>query len=247
MAQRPDRPRLRVMIVDDERPAREDLRRELAGRSELDVVGEAADVPSAESVARELHPDVIFLDVEMPGACGFELLDRLTESPHVVFVTAYDQYAVRAFEVNAVDYLLKPVQAERLELTVQRLLGEAAPPAPPVVQLDYGDRIFVNANGCYRFIELSAIRCILADDDHTRVLTAGDEQFVVLKPLKEWEDRLPSENFMRIHRSAIVNLNHVERIEQWFSRTGRVHVRGLARPLPMSQRFNARFRRGLAS
>ena len=74
-----------------------------------------------------------------------------------------------------------------------------------------------------------------------------DEQFVVLKPLKQWEDRLPSENFMRIHRSAIVNLNHVERIEQWFSRTGRVHVRGLARPLPMSQRFNARFRRGLAS
>ena len=114
----PERVKLRIVLVDDERPARDDLRRLMAAHSELEVVGEAGDAVTAEYVVRRLDPDVLFLDIEMPGATGFELLDRLTDPPRVIFVTAYDQHAVRAFEVNALDYLLKPVHPERLDLTV---------------------------------------------------------------------------------------------------------------------------------
>ncbi len=239
----PEGPRLRVLIVDDERPARDDLRRLASAFPQLEVVAEAGDVESAERAVRQHDPDVLFLDIEMPGASGFELLDRLRDPPRVVFVTAYDQHAVRAFEVNALDYLLKPVHAERLELTVHRLLGEAEAPVPPSARLRYEDRVFVNASGCYRFVELKEIRCIRAEDNYTRLVVAEGADFLVLKSMKDWEQRLPDEHFLRIHRSAIVNLNHVERIEQWFSNTCRVHVRGLREPLPMSQRFSARFRR----
>ena len=239
----PERAKLRIVLVDDERPARDDLRRLMASHAELEVVGEAGDASTAEEVVRRLDPDVLFLDIEMPGATGFELLDRLTDPPRVVFVTAYDQHAVRAFEVNALDYLLKPVQPERLDLTIQRLLGQGEAPEPSSGRLNYEDRIFVNGNGSYRFVELKAIRCIRAEDNYTRLMTGDGGDFLVLKSMKDWEQRLPEEQFLRIHRSAIVNLNHVERIEQWFSNTCRVHVRGLREPLPMSQRFNARFRR----
>ncbi len=235
--------RLRVLIVDDERPARDDLRRLAEAYPELEVVGEAGDADAAERAVRQLDPDVLFLDIEMPRASGFDLLQRLADPPRVVFVTAYDQHAVRAFEVNALDYLLKPVHPERLELTVRRLLGQADAAAAPRTRLGYDDRIFVNANGSFRFVQLAAIRCIRAEDNYTRVVTSDQENFLVLKAMKEWEQRLPEEQFLRIHRSIIVNLNHVERIDQWFSNTCRVHVRGLAEPLPMSQRFSAQFRR----
>lgn len=239
----PERVKLRVVLVDDERPARDDLRRLMSAHAELEVVGEAGDAAAGEEAIRRLDPDVLFLDIEMPGATGFELLDRLADPPRVVFVTAYDQHAVRAFEVNALDYLLKPVRRERLDLTIQRLLGESEAPVPTVPRLAYEDRIFVNASGSYQFLDLKAIRCIRAQDNYTRVITVPGTDFLILKSLGEWEQRLPGEHFLRIHRSSIVNLSHVERVDRWFGNTCRVHVRGLDEPLSMSRRYAAEFRR----
>lgn len=243
MSAQPEASRLRAIVVDDERIARDDLRRVASAYPRLQIVAEAEDVESAERAILEHEPDVLFLDVEMPGASGFDLLDRLADPPRVVFVTAYDQHAVRAFEVNALDYLLKPVRRERLDLTIQRLLGEAEAPAPTVPRLAYEDRIFVNASGSYRFLDLKAIRCIRAQDNYTRVITGPGTDFLVLKSLGEWEQRLPGEHFLRIHRSSIVNLSHVERVDRWFGNTCRVHLRGLDEPLSMSRRYAADFRR----
>jgi two-component system LytT family response regulator len=161
-----------------------------------------------------------------------------------VFVTAFDAFALRAFEVNALDYLLKPINPQRLAQAVDRLtagavdaLGSAprTPAAsPPRLTLD--DRLFVEAYGRSRFLPVSSVVSITAEGDYSQIQTSEGERWLVLKSLREWERRLPSQHFARIHRSMIVNLACVERLESAFNRGYLVHLRGLAAPVPMSRR-----------
>jgi two-component system LytT family response regulator len=237
--------RLTALIVDDERLARADLRRMLAHHAEVEVVGEASDAEEAARRIAEVRPEVLFLDVQMPGGSGFDLLERVSGRFKVVFVTAYDEHAIRAFEVNALDYLLKPVTPERLERAVNRLLSRAGGDRSPTWRLAADDHLFVVTDRQARFVKVSSIFCIRAVGDYSQLTLEGG-RILVLKPLKEWEQRLPEKRFARIHRGTIVSLDHVERVERTREETFRVFVRGVPEPFPMSRRRAAVLRLNLS-
>jgi two-component system LytT family response regulator len=232
---------LRAVIVDDERLARERLRELLGAFAEVTVVGEADDVASAEAVVARAKPDVVFLDVEMPAASGFELLPSLGSATRVVFVTAYDEYAVRAFEVHALDYLLKPVRAERLRETMARLQQEPRTRPDDVRTLDFEDYVLLDGGRSQRFVQVRAIRLIAAAGVYSEVFTGASDKTVVATALAEWERRLPPRYFARVHRSAIVGVEQVDRVETSFGRQ-RIYLRGFEEPVAVSRRGAALLR-----
>jgi two-component system, LytTR family, response regulator len=236
--------RRHAVIVDDERLARSELRTllEEAHAGEVHVVGEADSVSAAARLVHATDADVVFLDIQLAGETGMELLPLLGEDVDVVFVTAYDEYTLRAFEVNALDYLLKPVAPERLAVTVKRLAA-AQPPSPPREAITYEDRLFLRFGEERAFVRVRDIMAIEAEGDGSTLRLAPH---VVRKPsaksLREWEQRLPDRHFVRIHRSTIVNLDYVERLEAWSHASHHVYLRGLPEPMTMSRRFGARLR-----
>ena len=216
-------PTLDTLIVDDERLVRSELRRMLEPHDPVSVVGEAADATEAEAAVEDLDPDLLLLDVQMPGASGFDLLERLDDVPHVVFVTAYDEYAIRAFEVNALDYLVKPVEEERLVEaleTVQEqaaLSDEAMGPAPQPDPdegeepdtLTADDQVFVKDGRRCWFVRLGEVRLFEAAGNYTR-LYFGTEEPLVHRSLNSLEERLTPERFFRASRQHILNLEWVD-------------------------------------
>lgn len=238
---------LRVLIVDDERLARRALRSTLAELDGASVVGEAGSVDEAAALVHEATPDVVLLDVQMRRETGFDLLDRIEAPVQVVFVTAYDAYAVRAFEVNALDYLLKPVAPARLAEALRRVrTTEAAlpqqPPAQPDAAFRYDDLFFYEEGRQPRFIRIADIRYVEAAGNYTELHLAGAATALTATTLTEWEARLPAAHFARIHRSTIVNVEHVERIERADNYTYDVFVAGCEAPLAMSRRRAKRFK-----
>ena len=234
--------RLSALVVDDERLARRELIALLAAHPEIAVVGEADSVDEAAHLVGSLDPDVVFLDIQMPRRSGFELLAACDVRGRIVFVTAHDVHAIRAFEVNALDYLLKPVHPERLAQTIARLVGAAGSGAPPPQnRLELDDHLFLAEGRAARFVRVRSIVCIRGADDYAELALDDGKQLLSPRPLKEWEARLPERAFVRVHRTAIVNLEHVERVEP----TGdayRVHLRGGGEPVPLSRRHAARLR-----
>lgn len=230
---------LTAVIVDDERLARRELAHLLAAHPEIAVAGEAGSVDDAAQLVRALDPDVVFLDIQMPRRSGFELLDA-ADVRRVVFVTAHDVHAIRAFEVNALDYLMKPVVPARLAVTVSRLLG-AVDPAPPTARLESADHLFLSDGKAARFVQVRAIVCIRGAGDYSELVLDDGKRLLSPRPLREWETRLPS-GFARVHRTAIVNLERVERVERASDDSFRVVLRGSAEPVPMSRRHAARLR-----
>lgn len=236
--------RRHAVIVDDERLARRELRTllEEAHAEQVHVVGEAASVADAARLVNVTDADVVFLDIQLAGETGMDLLPLLDPDVDVVFVTAYDDYTLRAFEVNALDYLLKPVAPERLAVTVNRLVA-SQPSAPARETVSYDDRLFLRLGEERAFVRVRDIAAIEAEGDGSTLRLAPQ---MVRKPssksLREWEQRLPDRHFVRIHRSTIVNLEYVERLEPWSHSSQLVYLRGLAEPLTMSRRFGARLR-----
>lgn len=231
---------LSALIVDDERLARRELVALLAAHPEVTVIGEAASVDEAAPLVARLDPDVVFLDIQMPRRSGFELLAASDVRGRIVFVTAHDVHAIRAFEVNALDYLMKPVHPERLAQTIARLRA-ALPDAAPSNQLELDDHLFLTEGRAARFVRVRSIVCIRGADDYTELLVADGVTLLSPRPLKDWETRLPERTFVRVHRTAIVNLEHVERVAP-AGDAFRVHLRGAAEPVPMSRRHAARLR-----
>jgi len=206
---------LKAVIVDDERLARNALRRLLTAHVEVKIVGEAANPDDAIRVIQKTPPDVLFLDVEMPGGSGFELLEKLEEIPAVIFTTAYDEYAVRAFEVSALDYLVKPIAAERLAAALERARRTVA--AIPKERSDVRSasamhRIFVrDADHCW-IVRLVDISLIESEGNYTR-LHFGANSPLIFRSLAVIEQRLNAETFFRANRSQIVNLDWIEAME----------------------------------
>lgn len=231
--------RLKAVIVDDERLARAGLRTLLDAHREIEVVAEADSCDRAAEVVNDLRPDVVFLDIQMPGESGFELLNKTDAAFKIIFVTAFDEHAIRAFEVNALDYLLKPVNPDRLARSIARL-EEAEPKPEKPVALDYDDHIFLTVNNRARFLKISRIECILAAGPYSEFVLAGGEKVFAPKSLKEWEERLPEKQFLRIHRSTIINLEYVERLEKWLNYSYQVHLRFIPTPFRMSRRYASR-------
>jgi two-component system LytT family response regulator len=236
--------RRHAVLVDDERLARRELRTllEEAHAAQVRIVGEAASVSDAARLVQATDADVVFLDIQLAGETGMDLLPLLDPDVDVVFVTAFDTYTLRAFEVNALDYLLKPVEADRLAVTVNRL-AVAQPPPPTRETVEYEDRLFLRLGQERAFVKVRDIAAIEADGDGSTLLLAPRlARKPSAKSLREWEQRLPDRHFVRIHRSTIVNLEYVERMEQWSHASQHVYLRGVQEPLTMSRRFGARLR-----
>jgi DNA-binding LytR/AlgR family response regulator len=201
---------IRALVVDDEAPARSELRYLLAAHDDVDVVGEAASVPEALALAAAHLPDVVFLDVELPGASGLQaapLLRERREPPPVVFVTAHAGYAVEAFAVEAFDYLLKPVDPDRLARVLERLRERSSESALSA------ERIPVVAAGGTELLDAAEVHYVQADGDYARVHTY-DRTFLCTISLRELEERLPAARFMRIHRSYLVNVAKVSAVRR---------------------------------
>lgn len=196
---------LGALVVDDERLARAEIVRLLAALPGVRVVGEAAGVAEAEGLVEALDPDLIFLDVEMPDGTGFDLLERLERVPRVVFITAYDAYAVRAFEVNALDYLLKPVDPARLAAALGRLAPSPEPAPNPGRPLE---RIFVRDGARCWLVDLNEVPLFTSEGNYTG-LEVGEERPLVARSLSYLEARLDPEHFFRASRRHLVNLRFV--------------------------------------
>lgn len=228
---------VRAIIIDDEELARKDLKKVLQKVGRVEVVGEAGNLSDARRKIRFCRPDVVFLDIKFPGESGFELIDKIPGNVHVIFVTAYDKYAVKAFEVNALDYLLKPVEPGRLKASLDRIAEGKRNEDRAGLPLEYNDSIFLRFGDKYIFVKVNTIVTITAEADYTEITMSSMEKGLAHKTMKEWETRLPNRRFIRIHRSTIVNSDYIERVEKWFNYSYRVFMKGIPEPLIMSKRY----------
>lgn len=219
--------KLRTLIVDDEAPARERLRRLLAGNELIELVGEAKDGVEAVEMIDETSPDMVLLDIQMPVLDGFGVIEALQEPPAIIFVTAYDEYAIRAFEVNALDYLLKPFSQERLNKAIERAHEELstgqefADRIGPLLESlreekRYAERIAVREPERILVLDVEEIDWIEARQGQV-VVHVGQEEHVLARTLASLEARLDPTLFFRAHRSVIVNLDRVKEIIPWFA------------------------------
>lgn len=215
---------MRTIIVDDERLARNELKRLLEIHPKIEIVGEAANADEALELIDQLMPELLFLDIQMPGKNGFELLSSIEgKTPEVIFTTAYDEYAIKAFEFNALDYLLKPIEAERLSDAINRIEENQSPGedrdrdvARSEKVLGENDQVFVKDGEKCWFVKLSKIRLFESMGNYVR-LHFDDQKPLVLKSLNSLEDRLDPNTYFRANRKHIINLHWIEKIEPWFS------------------------------
>lgn len=240
---------MKAIIVDDERLARNELKRLLENFPSIEVIGEAANTDEASQLIEELQPDVVFLDIQMPGKTGFEWLEEWDGFlPEIIFTTAFDEYAMKAFEVNALDYVLKPIELARLSESIQKLESRFQRPASiekSVIAnhvLGGNDQIFVKDGEKCWFVRLDRVRLCESMGNYVR-LFFDDQKPLVLKSLNSLEERLDPKLFFRCNRKHIVNLNFIEKIEPWFSGGLQVTLKGdKAEKIEISRRQSIRFK-----
>jgi len=217
---------MKAIIVDDERLARQELKTMLAEHKDIEIIAECANANEAKEKINSLKPDVVFLDIQMPGKTGLELAQELHPLPELIFITAHDEYALRAFEVNALDYLLKPVQPERLAETLKKLyLKEEESVQEFRTILTDEDQVFLKDGERCWFVKLSNVRLFESEGNYVRVFFENNRP-LILRSLNNLEQRLSPASFFRASRKHIINLKWVENIEPWFNGGLMVKLRG---------------------
>ncbi len=237
---------MRAIIIDDERLARAELRKLLQEFPEVEVVDEAANAEEGISKIDSLRPDLIFLDIQMPGRTGFDMLADLERAPQVIFTTAYDEFALKAFEVNALDYLLKPVEPKRLADAIQKLHLAEPREARPLGEsmnnsiLTESDQVFVKDGERCWFVKLSEIRLFESVGNYAKVFF-GPNKPLILKSLNALEERLDEKTFFRANRKHIVNLRMIEKIEPYFNGGLLLELKG-GEKIEVSRRQTVKFK-----
>ena len=235
---------MRALVIDDERLARKELISLLSDYPQIEIVGEAVNADDAQEKIAELKPGLLFLDIQMPGRNGFELLESLDVVPKVIFTTAYDEYALKAFEVNALDYLLKPIRKERLEECIQKVVEEdnveKTESLSPDYKLKLNDRVFVKDGDKCWFVRLSDVRLFESDGNYIKVYFDNFKP-MIHKSLNALDKKLDDRSFFRASRKHIVNLSWVENIEPWFNGGLLVKMKGGDR-VEVSRRQASKFK-----
>ncbi len=220
---------MKALLIDDERLARNELRRLLKIHPEIEVVGEAVNAAEAQEKITELKPDLLFLDIQMPGDDGFTLLEKIEPPlPLVIFTTAYDEFAVKAFEFNALDYLLKPVDPNRLVAAVEKLRSHVTTAGEPTASRDrlgLDDKVFVREGDHCWFVQVKNLRLLESEGNYTR-LYFDQHKPQLFRSLTAMEERLDPRHFFRANRKQVINLAWVEDIEPWFSGGLLVRLKG---------------------
>src|SRR6185436_9252424 len=236
---------LKAIIVDDERLARAELKKLLQDYPDIDVVDEAANAEEGVDKIENQNPDVIFLDIQMPGKTGFDLLTDLERAPHVIFTTAYDEYALKAFDVNALDYLLKPIEPKRLADAVHKLQYEISKERAGLHGVNRGplteaDQVFVKDGERCWFVKLSEIRLFESVGNYAKVFFSTNKP-LILKSLNALEERLDDRIFFRANRKHIINLRWIEKIEPYFNGGLLVELKG-GEKIEVSRRQTVKFK-----
>ena len=231
--------KLTAIVVDDERLARNAIKTLLEEVDKIELLGEADNVTSAATLIDKIKPDVVFLDIQLPGESGFDLLERIPASIKIIFVTAFDEYALRAFEANALDYLMKPVSITRLKSCVERLFEENMQDETENKKLIGSDRLFILFNTHYLFLKVESILYISASGDYSELHLTDGKKGLTNKSMTEWESRLPENIFCRVHRSTIINIDHVVKVDEWFNNAFRVLLKDVDEPFIMSRRYSS--------
>ena len=237
---------MRAIIIDDERLARTELRKLLQDYPEVEVVDEAANADEGINKIDSLQPDLVFLDIQMPGKTGFDMLAELERAPHVIFTTAYDEYALKAFEVNALDYLLKPIEPKRLADAMQKLHVAETKENHVVPEnfnqsiLTESDQVFVKDGERCWFVKLSDIRLFESVGNYAKVFFGGNKP-LILKSLNALEERLDPKTFFRANRKHIVNLRMIDKIEPYFNGGLLLELKG-GEKIEVSRRQTVKFK-----
>lgn len=233
----------KVLIIDDTRLARQDLKFLLKDIKEVEILGEATNAEEAKNLIQKLKPDLLFLDIQMPGMNGFQLLESLDEVPEVIFVTAYNEFAIKAFEYNALDYLQKPVKKDRLIRAISKLgqpqqTLEKSSVSKKILQEN--SQVFVKDGDRCWFVQLKDIRLFEVEDNYTRIYFGKDKPMIP-KTLNYLETRLDPEVFFRANRQQIINTKWIEKVEPWFSGTIRIFLKD-GTEVQVSRRQTSRFK-----
>jgi len=237
---------MRAIIIDDERLARAELKKLLQEFPEIEIVDEAANAEEGIAKIDSLNPELVFLDIQMPGKTGFDLLSELERAPHVIFTTAYDEYALKAFEVNALDYLLKPVEPKRLADAIQKLHITEQKEVKQATEhvnnslLSENDQVFVKDGERCWFVKLSEIRLFESVGNYAKVFF-GTNKPLILKSLNALEERLDEKTFFRANRKHIVNLRLIEKIEPYFNGGLLLELKG-GEKIEVSRRQTVKFK-----
>ncbi len=236
----------KAIIIDDERLARNELKKLLQDFPEVEIIGEAANAAEGISKIEELNPDLIFLDIQMPGKTGFDLLTELDKAPHVIFTTAYDEYALKAFEVNALDYLMKPVETQRLADALHKLVqAEEKELSSSIAGINRGtlqehDQVFVKDGERCWFVKLSEVRLFESVGNYAKVFF-GTNKPLILKSLNALEERLDEKVFFRANRKHIINLRMIEKVEPYFNGGLLLEIKG-GEKIEVSRRQAVKFK-----
>lgn len=209
--------KFKTIVIDDERLAREEVKRALESYPEFDLIGEASHADEAKTIIENLKPDIIFLDIHMPGKTGFDLLEELTTVPEVVFTTAYDEYAVKAFELNALDYLVKPLRDERFSKTIEKVKNELSKKEKSNIDvLPMHQKIFIKDGEKCHFVPLTDIHFIESLENYAR-LYFGSDKAMIKRSLNLLAEKLDPKVFFRVNRSQMINIHYIKEIHPYFN------------------------------
>lgn len=232
---------MKAIVVDDSRLARNELKRLLKDLDSVNIIGEAANAMEAKEKIETEKPDLVFLDIQMPGKNGFELLEELEFVPEIIFTTAYDEYALKAFEYNALDYLQKPVQLDRLVGAIDKVSErQIAKEESTEDRMTDQDQVFVKDGEKCWFVQLSKVRLFEVDGNYTK-LYFDEHKPMIPRTLNYLESRLDPKTFFRANRQQMINLKWVERIEPWFSGSIKIYMKG-GHEVDVSRRQTQRFK-----
>jgi len=231
---------MKAIIVDDTRLARQELQFLLQNYKDVQVVAEAENADDAKNLIEEHKPDLVFLDIQMPGKDGFELLEMLDEVPQIIFTTAYSEYAIKAFDYNALDYLKKPVTDDRLQVALQRVRENLESSSESKDVLSENSQVFVKDGEKCWFVNLREVRLFEIWDNYTRIYFE-DHKPMIPKTLQYMEGRLDPKVFFRANRQQIINMKWIDKIEPWFSGTIRLYLKD-GTEVEVSRRQTSRFK-----
>ncbi len=232
---------MKALVIDDSRLARNELKRLLKDFDNVQIAGEASNAMEAIEKIESDKPDLIFLDIQMPGKDGFELLEELDYIPEVIFTTAYDEYAIKAFEFNALDYLLKPIQKDRLAGALSKITEKQERETNGSGErMTTSDQVFVKDGDKCWFVQLSDVRLFEVEGNYTK-LYFDDQRPMIPRTLNYLETRLDPKRFFRANRQQIINLSWIERIEPWFSGSIKIYMKG-GHEVDVSRRQTQRFK-----
>jgi two-component system LytT family response regulator len=234
---------IRSVVVDDVDIMRVTLKKVLEGFPNIEIIGEASDYESAKNLINDTKPDLVFLDIDLYGLTSIDLLNEISCNPKIIFITSHPDFAIKAFELNAVDYILKPISADRLRKAIERVNEFNTNSLDGSVMDESQERfkadqiILLNFDSKLTFIKVQDINYIEAFGNYTKIYMNDGKLSITYNSIKNWDNRLPNDVFIQIHRSSLVNLLNVIKIEKWTNDTGRLFLKGVEKPFEISRSY----------